>query len=380
MAQLAYNLIGFIQVHERDNNGVITRQLGDFEMHHRLDNDSHFQISVEKALTSTGSTATVTVTNHKVLELLYTEQRSLLKKWSELNLELSIVLYFQYPNANTQSNFTNCIFTGDIVDISVGESTTTLDQNLIIKASMGYRPNLRAMVTSDTLKDGKYYTSLDYPTTYDVVLDLFKFFEPYGYELQVIEDPFNLLSKPWKRSKTLKGKVSDNLNTIAKDLDMVWGYDSNPWTLDERSLSGLYPNQPNNIATIYDNKHCYWVDKRAVFDVSRLHAGTGTDKPSYNGINSLRVSGDTGHIGLIGYTKAQFSFNSLFDCSYNIGMPVLADDVRAHLVEDYQRTWGRINRVSINNDVIHCECSYIDEDTGYTSLDNDGKNTGGLLV
>ncbi|MDB4461536.1 hypothetical protein N9043_01150 [bacterium] len=375
MPNKLYNFRGWIKVIGRGDDidygfpsgSAVVKEL---ELHASLDNDMSFQVSIEKALTSMSDTATITLTNHPVLEDLYTRNRGLLNEWQERDLEVSIMLYHLFPHADQYRDKCNCIFTGNIVDIAVGESKETTDQSLTIKASAGSNAALRATVN-------KFYTG---SFTYrDVMFDLLSLYEPFGFNIPRVDDPDSKLSKFLKRGRRYDQKVSDALNDIAKDLDMVWGFDSNPWTYKEMSEVGEYPDTPTDTNAIFRNKNCYFMDKRSTIDITGLHADTGTEPP-INGVNGLRVSGETSHIGLIGHSKTQFTFNTITEPPYNIGMPVYADDAIAHLVVQEDRAIGRINRIMINNNVTRCECSYIDENTGLAILAVDGKNTGALLL
>lgn len=379
MTDFAYNFHGWVKFREKylplasEFTGEYDyRVIDEFEIHHSLDNDSGFHISIQKALSSNGATATVTLTNHKILETIYSNSQSVLKNWQDKELEMSIVLYHQYPDIHIYPERVNCIFTGDVVDIAANQSNSTLDQSLSIKAIMGYTSASRYGVNTT-------YTTGD---TYGfVVEDLFRRLETQGYDLFYIGDPYGKLNKPLLKPIIFTDKISTALNQIAKDLDMVWGWDSNPWRFSDMSLDGRYTNLgiPSNLNAINEEKHCYWVDKRDVFDVTGIHGSSGTEA-RVRGINGLRVSGDTGHIGLIGYTKSQFTFSALYSPAYNVGMPVFADDVRAHLTVADDRAIGRINRMTINNSVVNCECSYIDPDTQLAILDADPNRTGAYLL
>lgn len=344
----------------------------EFEIHHSMDNDSGFNISIQKALSSNGATATVTLTNHKNLEDLYRRTKENLENWQEKELEMSIVLYHQYPDIHIYPERVNCVFTGDVVDIAVNQSSSTLDQGLSIKAIMGYTAASRYGI-NDTYSAGDSYRF--------VVEDLFRRLETQGYDLFYLGDPAGKLNKVLPRALIFTDKISTALNQIAKDLDMVWGWDSNPWRYSDMSLDGRYTNLgiPSNLNAINEDKHCYWTDKRDVFDVTGIHGSSGTEE-RINGINGLRVSGDTGHVGLIGYTKSQFTFSAIYSPAYNVGMPVFADDVRAHLTQANERAIGRINRMTINNNTVTCECSYIDPDTQFAILDADPNRTGAYLL
>lgn len=390
MTDFAYNFHGWVMFRELDkyyplasefSNEAGTRPadkpntytvLEDFQIHHRLNNDSGFRINIQKALVSNGGTATVTLTNHKLLERLYSRQKRLLDDWDKKQLEMSIVMYHQYPDVHLFPERVNCIFTGDVVDISVSQSSTTLDQELSFRAIMGYHAASR------------YWVNEIYPsgTTYrEIVEDLFNRYSVLGYELFYFDDPVGKLNEVLARPLTVHDKISNVLNQIAKQFDMTWGWDSNPWRFSDMSLDGRYTNIgiPSNLNAINEDKHCYWIDKREVFDVTGIHGSSGTEA-RVNGISGLRVSGDTGHTGLIGYTKSQFTFNAIFSPAYNVGMPVFADDVRAHLTVQDERAIGRINRVTFNNNIVTCECSYVDPETGFAILEEDAYRTGAYKI
>lgn len=368
MDEFAYKFAGWLEVNERSDEGQLIKRWTEFDANLILDNSFTFSFSLEKSLTSTGDTATISITNHPALEEMYREKKAYFDQFRDKHLEISILLYYEYPHVILFPEKANCIFTGDLVDIFAGENSNTNDQTLTFKATAGYNASLRAEVN-------KSYAA---GTTYrDVVTDLFTFFNPYGHSLDVIDDPNNKLGKRLPRERSYHTKVSEALNDIAKDLDMIWSFDSNPWTYHERGPVGIYPGIPSNPAAINNTKRSWWADKISVFDVTGLHANTGQERP-IRGINGLEVNGATGHLGLIGYTKSQFTFSKLFDMSVNVGMPVFASDVGAR--DQYVEFIGRVNRVSINNEIMQVECSYIDPDTELAVLEKDGKNTGALLL
>lgn len=368
MPQYAYKFAAWLEINERDENGNLIKRWSEFDSNLIMNNSLTFSYSLEKSLTSYGDTATIRVVNHPVLEQMYREKKMYFDKFRDKHLEVSLMFYYEYPHVILHPDKLNCIFTGDLVDIYTEDSSSTTENALVIKATAGYEASLRAEVNKN------YSAGMPYR---DVITDLFTYFNKYGHELSLIDDPTNKLNKPLKRSRTFHTKVVDAINDIAKDLDMIWSFDSTPWTYQERGPIGIYPGIPSNPAAINNRKRSWFADKISVFDVTGLHANTGLGTP-YRGINALEVNGSTWHTGLIGYTKSQFTFNKRFDPSFNVGMPVLAADVGA--INQYVEFIGRINRISYNNNDMHCECSYLDPDTGLALLEKDGKNTGSLLL
>ena len=368
MPKAAFKFAAWMEINERDKNGNLIKRWSEFDANLILENSFTYSVTIEKSLTSNADTATISITNHPVLEELYKQKKAYFNKFNEKHLELSILMYYEYPHVILFPEKTNCIFTGDVSDIYVDESENTNDQGFTLKATCGNQANLRAEVNKS------YNAGMSYR---QVVEDLFKQFNKYGHELYVLDDPKNKLNKPLKRARSFHGKVSEALNDIAKDLDMIWGFDGTPWTYKERGPIGIYPGIPSNPAAINRPKRAWFVDKISVFDITGMHSDTGKERP-IRGVNGLEINGSTGKLGLIGYTKSQFSFSKLFDPSINIGMPVFASDVGAR--DQYVEFIGRINRVSINNEIMKCECSYVDEKTGLAILEKDAKNVGALIL
>lgn len=368
MPKAAFKFAAWMEINERDKNGTLIKRWSEFDANLLLENSFDYQFNIEKSLTSNADTATISITNHPVLEEMYKQKKLYFEKFNEKHLEVSILLYYVYPHAELFPEKTNCIFTGDITDIYIDESENTNDQGLTLKATCGYYANLRAEINKT------YPAGISYR---QVVEDLFTYFNKYGHNLYTLDDPNNKLNKPLKRARSYHTKVSEALNDIAKDLDMIWGFDCTPWTYKERGPIGIYPGIPSDPSAINRYKRAWFADKISVFDTTGIHNNTGKER-SIRGINGLEINGSTGKLGLIGYTKSQFSFTKLFDPSINIGMPIFASDVGAR--DQYVEFIGRINRVAINNEIMKCECSYIDEKTGLAILEKDAKNAGALIL
>ena len=368
MPQFAVSFAMYMEIWERNDAGTYIKHWEEFDANLIQDNSFNYTVSIQSTLTSNSDTCEITIPNHPELETLYRDKKAYFDKLNEKNLEVNVLLYYINPHATLFPDKTHCIFTGDLTDIYVSENSTPTDQSLTFKCTHGYRAALRAEV------DKSYPAGTAYR---NIVLDLFNFFTPYGYGVPQIDDPNNKLAKLTKRPRTFHGKVSDALNSVAKDLEMIWSFYSNPWTYQERGPVGVYPGIPSNPAVINNPKKCWFCDKVSVFDPSQIHSTTGKER-SVRGINGLEVNGSTSKLGLMGYTKSQFTFTKPFDPSLQVGMPVFAADVGAR--NQYTEFVGRINRISINNEIMNCECSYIDDDTNLAVLEQDGKNTGALLL
>ena len=314
-------------------------------------------IRIEKSITSNLDTATITIHNHPILEQMYDQKKAFFDNMNEKFYEVDI---FQYYHCNTDNEVTRernqCIFTGDLVDLSVTESSEITDQALNLSLVAGQRASLRTIVN-------KAYTSAQ---IYDnVIADLLDQFT--GYDLTVVDDPFNKLFKNLPKTRTVHKKVSEVLDDICRDLEMTWGFDAARYNINTTTSGYL------------KSKGLYFVDKASVFD------SLPSEDPAdfNNGVGPHELAASTGKIGRIGYAKSQFTLTHLTDPALNIGRSVRASDYgtlnAASDLNTGDAFFGRINRMSINNNTTYIECTYIDED-GNAIIENDKKNSGSLIL
>lgn len=308
-------------------------------------------ISISKSITSNGDTATVEIWNHRIIEQMYAEKLAFFDRFFKKQYEVDIMQWYECGHADRDDAHVQCIFSGDLDDISIRDDTSVSDQALSITATSGKRAALRVIANK------KYSAGITYR---DVVIDIFQMFAP-GYELAVLDDPFGKLNKRLPRARTYHEKAADVLNGIARDLEMTWGFAENPWRLSERRIGGTDPT------TGFKPKHAYFVDKASVFDISGLHGST-----------PIACNGSTGKLGRIGYTKSQFTFSHLYDPPLNIGMPVAVSDFGT--MKDGVEFIGRVNRLNISNDTVQIEAAYIDPETGLAILDEDKSHSGALVL
>ena len=350
MATHRFSFSQWVEVWRLDNNGFKVER--EEEITNWFNQHNDVSISIDKSITSNGDTASISIYNHQILEAMYRQKYGFLKRFFEHDYEVDIMQWYEKGHADIDDYHVQCIFTGDLDDLSIKEESSNTDQALELKCTSGKR------VSTRTLINKKYSSGISYRA---VVEDIFRLLP--NYELTVLDDPLNKLNKPLKRARTYHGKAIDALNDIARDLEMTWGFDANPWLLAHRRSDSTDP-QPQTISA---PKHCYFVDKVSVFDVLGV-----------NGKGAHVVNGSTGRTGRIGYTKSQFTFSHLYDPVLNIGMSVNASDFGT--MNEATEFIGSINRMSINNNMMSLECQYIDPSTGLAVIEEDKKNTGALVL
>jgi hypothetical protein len=318
-------------------------------------NHNDINIAINKSITSNADTCTIDIWNHRIIEQMYRDKKVFFDRFFEKDYEIDVMQWYECGHADIDDKFVQCIYSGDFDDIYVKDDSSITDQALSINSTAGRRASIR------TVLNKKYPAGTAYLA---IVQDIFTLFQP-GYELTQLDDPNNKLSKTLPRARTYHRKAVDVLNDIARDLEMTWGFAENPWTLAQRRIGGSDPTTGN------DPKHCYFVDKISVFDISGIHGAVYQE-----------CDGSTGKLGRIGYTKSQFTFEHLYDPPLNIGMPVEVSDFGTmnHPADIATAFRGRVNRMSINNHTVHLECAYINPDTGYAVVENDKKHAGALVL
>lgn len=297
--------------------------------------------NIQKSITSNPDTADIEIFNHHILEQMYSDKLGFFRRFFEKDYEVDVLLWYEQPH-ESDPNFAQAIYSGDLDDLYAREDSSNTDQALVLKSTAGRRASLRTRVNK------KYPAGTPYLA---IVQDMFSFFNP-GYQLTVLDDPLGKLNKTLPKPRTYHRKVIDVLNDIARDLEMTWGFGENPWTI-------------GNSTTALGPKTAYFVDKRSVFDLSGIH-----------GTNPHECNGSTAKKGRIGYTKSQFTFNHLYDHPLNIGAAVAVSDFGT--MKDGVEFFGRVNRLSISNTDMHLECAYLED--GLAVIERDKKHAGALVL
>ena len=106
------------------------------------------------------------------------------------------------------------IYTGDLVDLSVTGGSKITDQSIVLTASSGEKA-----LTSGKIKK-KFAAGQSFM---DVIGECFKVYEEFGIKFDVIDDPFDKLSKELKKPRTEDRLASQTLNDVCRELDMTWG-------------------------------------------------------------------------------------------------------------------------------------------------------------
>lgn len=306
------------------------------------------EVSFEKSLSSNNDTASISIVNHLALEKIYKHKRLFFDRFFEKRYEVDIMQFHLCPFLDKADKTVSCIFSGDLTDISTKSGMNTTSHNLELPLVAGKNATLRE------IKAKKYSGGITYKS---MVQDLFSSLK--GYELTVLDDPDGKLNKVVKKPRTVHGKVSDILNDISTDLDMVWGLDSNPWKLSERRAGG------SDGSTGFNAKHAYFADKSSSFDVAGV-----------NGTGAFSVNGSTGKIGLTAFSRRGFSFSHLTDPMLNIGVLVLASDLGS--MNDAVEVEGRIDRISSSNGIMNIDCTY--SENGKAIIPVDKSHSGALIL
>lgn len=317
-------------------------------------------ISIEKSITSNSDTANVKIQNHPILEQMYSEKRAFFEKMNEKFYEVDIFQWhgctigsFTDPTRAETLQKIQCIYTGDLTDITADESDSITDQALSLSLVSGSRASIRTIVNK------KYAAGTTYLAVVNDLLSMYT-----AYSVTVLDDPLGKLNKTLPKSRTVHRKVSEVLDDICRDLEMTWGFDAaryNMWT-------------GNLIAA---PKSLFFVDKASVFD--SIPSADPTD--ANNGVGPHFLDGGTGKYGRIGYTKSQFTTNHATDPALNIGRSIQASDFGTmDYPDDFNTAFlGRINRMSINNSTCHLEAAYIG-DNNRAIIEYDKKNSGAWIL
>lgn len=342
----------WLEVWEVDDNGrriQVNHDFTDlFSNYSDTDAQNDTQITVNKSITSNPDTASVTIQNHRILEKMYRDKYYFFEEFHKKNYEIDLLFFYNCGHLENQKQYAHCFYSGDFDDIYVKPDRSITDQSIEIRSTAGLRASIRTIVNK------KYPAGTTYKT---IVEDVFSHY--FDYELTVLDDPKGKLNKALPRARTYHKKASDILNDIARDLEMTWGFDSNPWTV-EMALLGQITNPGQR------DKHAYFVDKCSVFDVTQLH-----------GTAPFNINGSTGKDGRIGYTKSQFTFDHRYDHPLNIGMAVNVSDYGT--MNEGTEFLGRVNRISVNNSSCHVEAAYIGDD-GLAIVEYDKKHAGALVL
>lgn len=338
----------WVETWEINDQGIRVAPVDDLTDWYYDHND--ITIQIQKSITSNNDTASVEVKNHRVLEKMYAQKYYFFENFFKKNYEVDLMIWQESGDADAPDGgaHVHCIFSGSLTDIYANEDSSITDQSLVLKLNAGQFTSLRS-ITNRTFPAGITYLQ--------VVTDLFQ--DLLGYELVVIDDPFNKLQKALPKPRTYHGKTFTLLDSIATDLEMTFGLDSTPWLLSDRRIGGT-----GN--TLVGEKHAYFVDKRSLFDVAGV-----------NGIGPHFVNGSTGKLGRIGYTKSQVTFSHLTDPVLNIGMLVNVSDYGT--MNDAIDFRCRVNRLSISNDITQLEASFVGED-GLAVLEENKSNSGGMVL
>ena len=292
-------------------------------------------VNISKSITSMNDTATVTVMNHPVIEEI-NQDIGLLHTILNINIEVDIAIH-TLTGGNKGAG--RCVFTGDLVDIYPKEDISVTDQALVMSLVAGHR------ATHENISNVRYAKGTSYRT---IVEDLMN--SMVGYKLTVIADRYNKLDKELLSSRTFHGKTITLLNDIAKDMEMTYGFDSANWKTS--TIDG----------DKYALKHCYWVDKNAYFDVMLL--GNFPRFANYK----------TSKHGRTGFTLNKITFKHATDALLNIGLPMLVSDEGT--LDISQALAGRIDRMTINNNVTSIEMTLLVDATLAVVGTNSGLKSG----
>lgn len=330
----------FIEVNP--DTGIRMNSLNEFTdgWYDQLDVD----VSIDKSITSNSDTATITVNNHPILEDMYRNKKAFFEGFNAKVFEVDIMLWYDNDPDTARTN--HCIFSGNVDEMMTPQSSSITDQQLVINAVGGKRESVR------TITNKRYPSGMTYR---QVVEDIFQQFP--SYNLTVLDDPLGKLNKPIKRPRTYHTKAVEILDDIARDLEMTWGFDCNPWTVGQRFAGGGFPNQH------LEAKHAYFVDKSSIFDVLGLYGNGGQ-----------AMNGSTGKLGRIGYGKSTITFEHLTDDRLNIGMNALVSDYGT--MNDGVEFSTRVDRLSINNNQTNIEATYV---VGGKAVIEENKDNSGAL-
>lgn len=305
-------------------------------------------VTIEKSITSTSDTATISVHNHVVIEELYKNKRALFENFGDREFEVDIMVWYENDPESLGTRQNHNMFTGSVDNISIPNDQSITDKSLTIQATSGREDALRTLLIK------RYPSGTSYK---EIVYDCFDQFN--GFDLAVFDDPDGKLNKKLIRPKTYHQKVSDVLNDISRDVDMTWGFSYVPWTIPQRFGVGGDPSA--NIA----NKRAYFVDKRSIFDMNGIF-GTGVRE----------CNGSTGKLGRVGFNKSEVTFTHLVDDRLEVGDHVAVSDYGT--MNEATEFEIRINRMSLSNNILSIEGSYIKD--GLAVIEKDKDNSGALKL
>lgn len=314
-------------------------------------NHNVIDYNIQKSITSNQDTASITIQNHRLIEEMYKDKYFFFKRFHEKDYEVDLMHWHQCQDAEADDGGTHvhCMFSGDLENLYPAGSDSITDQALSFDMVAGKRTAIRSI------------TNKSYPagTPYRVIVqDLFGTFV--GYNLSVLDDPFNKLAKTLLKPRTFHGKTETLLNSIATDLEMTWGFDASPWLLSDRRIDGAGTSNFN-----IPLKNAYWVDKKSVFDVA-----------ARNGIGPRILNGSTNKQGRIGYSKDQITVTHGSDPMLNIGILIQVSDYGT--MNEANDFTARVNRMSINNETTTLEASYYVD--GQVILEEDKRNAGSFVL
>ena len=150
-------------------------------------------ISIEKSITSNSDTANIRIYNHPILEQMYSEKRAFFERMNEKFYEIDIFQWydctigdFTNPNRAETLQKVQCIYTGDLTDITADESDSITDQSLSLSLVSGSRASIRTIVNK------KYAAGTTYLAVVNDLLSMYT-----AYSITVLDDPLGKLNKTY---------------------------------------------------------------------------------------------------------------------------------------------------------------------------------------
>lgn len=283
------------------------------------------ECQINKELGSAQQTATVTLHNAPIIEEIRTDYFAYLQRIREQNWRIKIWAWWSDSPDRTEPAYSP-VFVGDIYDDVSVNSSSVNDSALVLRA------NSHEFI----MRSGKYRTEFPAGTSYlDIVNNIFSYFKNelnYVDHKIVIQDMNDLLGgKAVEKPFVINRNPTENLNDICRELDMVWGVDSEAFYIIHRKEAFLEDQLPKIIK-----------DGNLTATVFR-----------------------TGMKSLVNFSKYQFSFSNLWDNAFSLGKILGVSERQQINVDQPTPIGGRINNLSIilNNYVGHsCNltCQYID--------------------
>lgn len=288
--------------------------------------------TITKSMTSNADECTLTIQNFEALEDFYQEPELFIDEYSKKDYILTIFLGYEDFHQ---------IYSGDLMDLSVTGGSNITDQAIVLKASSGQKA-----LTAGKIKK-KFSAGQSFR---DITGECFKVYEAFGIKFEVIDDPFNKLSKTLKKPRTEDRLAAETLNDVCRELDMTWG------------IAERHEQTTPQIG--------YFVDKKSVFDVGIFGRGV------------FDVSYKTGLLGLPSFSKSQFTFNHRQDKRLNLGVAV--DLSVSPQINTASKIRGRISAIamSLTNKVgvynYTCTADFMDSQSQVllANLNNDRRNVG----